>query len=222
MENPWLNISWDNPVADDDRSRIEKYYGSVESFEAKFKDFGLKINGALPEPYSGNKNCNVYCLNMNPGEWVDRFSNNESMLEMTIRNLHHQVENCFWWEKVRDEDNNPHDGYFWLKSKIHLLEETLGCRPNIFFIEFFPYHSKSGFRFPGELPSYEYSNELIYDAIERKKTIIIMRQIERWLTRIPQLRTYSHMIIPKSCAGGWLSPNNLGLNDQINIIREIF
>ena len=222
MENPWLNISWKNPIAEADREWIEERFGSVKTFEMKYKTFRLNLYGALPEPYSGNKDSKVYCLNMNPGKWISRFKSNESMLEMTIKNLRHEVENCFWWEKVRDDDGNPHDGYCWLKLKTHLLEETLGCRPNIFFIEFFPYHSKSGFRFPGELPSYEYSNELIYDAIERKKTIIIMRQIERWLTRIPQLRTYSHMIIPKSCAGGWLSPNNLGLNDQINIIREIF
>ena len=222
MENPWLNISWKNPIAEADREWIEERFGSVKTFEMKYKTFRLNLYGALPEPYSGNKDSKVYCLNMNPGKWISRFKSNESMLEMTIRNLRHEVENCFWWEKVRDDDGNPHDGYCWLKLKTHLLEETLGCRPNIFFIEFFPYHSKSGFRFPDTLPSYEYSNDLIYDAMGKEKTIIIMRQVERWLTRIPQLRTYSHMIKPKSCAGGWLSPNNLGLKGDNELIRKIF
>lgn len=222
MENPWLNISWEKSIAKIDRIWIEKYYGSVCEYETKFEKVGLKLRDALPEPYSGNKYSKVYCLNMNPGEWVNRFNSNKSMLEMTNRNLRHDVENCFWWEKVRDDDGNPHDGYCWLKLKTHLLEEVLGYRPNIFFIEYFPYHSKSGFRFPEALPSNEYSNELIYDAMWKEKTIIIMRQVERWFTRIPPLRTYSHVIIPKSCAGGWLSPNNLGLKGQDDFIRKIF
>ena len=117
MDNPWLNISWDNPIAEADRIWIEEHYGSVEALENKYRKCNLKLHGALPEPYSGNKDSKVYCLNMNPGEWVDRFSGNDSILDMTIKNLRHEVNDCFWWEKVRDEDNNPHDGYCWVKQK---------------------------------------------------------------------------------------------------------
>lgn len=222
MDNPWRNISWDNPVAEADRAKLVEIYGSIETFEQKYFRSNLKLLNVLPEPYSGNINSKVYCLNMNPGEWVERFNNNERMLKMTIKNLRHEVDDCFWWEKVRDDDGNPHDGYCWLKLKTRLLENVLGRRPNIFFIEFFPYHSKSGFRFPDTLPSYEYSNELIYKAIEEKKTIIIMRQVGKWYNRIPMLRTYPHVKILRSRAGAWLSPKNMGLEGQEDLVRKIF
>lgn len=220
MDNPWVNISWDNPIAEADRIWIEEHYGSVEALENKYRKCNLNLHGALPEPYSGNKDSKVYCLNMNPGEWVDRFSGNDSILDMTIKNLRHEVNDCFWWEKVRDEDNNPHDGYCWVKQKTHLIEDVLGRRPNIFFVEFFPYHSKNGFYFP-ELPSYKYSNQLINKAIEEGKTIIIMRQVEKWCYRIPCLKT-ANVITLKSPSAGWLSPNNLGLKGKESLIKEMF
>ena len=39
MKNPWLNISWDNPIAESDRIRIEERYGSVDAFEKKYEEY---------------------------------------------------------------------------------------------------------------------------------------------------------------------------------------
>ena len=96
MNNPWLNITWENTIADEDRKRIEERYGSVNAFEKNYKDYGLKLHGALPEPYSGNKNSKVYCLNMNPGKWIKKFNNSPSMFDMTVKNLRDAGENYLW------------------------------------------------------------------------------------------------------------------------------
>lgn len=228
-DNPWLNISWDNPVAEADRKRIEKRYGSVNAFENEFKDFDLNLQNALPEPYSGNKESNVYCLNMNPGRWNDVFYNNESMLKMTLMNLKHKVDDCLWWNKVKDDMGQSHRGLYWTKNKIKKIQEILDNQkiPSVFFIEYFPYHSAKGFDFPHYLPSYDYSDKLIMEAMDNHKWIIIMRKKKLWFNRIPRLSRYDRIIEAIYPAGGWLSPNNLRIKGVGNcldtkLIKEIF
>lgn len=224
MQNTWLNISWDNPIADIDRIRIEKYYGSVSAFETKFKEFGLKLRGALPEPYSGNKDSKVYCLNMNPGKWISDFNGSESMLEMTVKNLRHEVEDYHWWNKVKDKNGNSHNGAKWTDEILNGIRKILGDNriPSIFFVEYFPYHSDNGFNFPTYLPSYDYTDHLIMDAIKQKKYIIVMRCKRQWYQRIPQLESYENIILPHTSRRSWISPRNLGLEGQNDLIREIF
>lgn len=208
MNNPWLNISWSNPVADIDKEFIEKEYCSIEAFEKKYESYGLNLLKCLPDPYSGNKDCKVYCLNMNPGEPDPCFYMNKKFEEMTQKNLRHDVKDCFWSEGLTGLCGKRHSGIDWMEKKMTGLTKVLGRRPNVFFIEYFPYHSKKGFTFPKNLPSYEYSNELIREAINQDKLIIIMRSKTLWEKRIPELKTYPHVITLRSPAGGWLSPDN--------------
>ena len=224
MDNPWLNISWEKPIADIDRKRIDERYGSIDAFERSFENFGLKIQNALPEPYSGNKDSKVYCLNMNPGKWNDNFYNNESMIEMTLKNLKHEVDDCLWWKKVQDVDGNKHDGYKWTKKRIKGIEDILdGQRvPSVFFLEYFPYHSCKGFDFPHYLPSYDYNDKLIMEAMEQDKWFVIMRNKRLWYNRIPKLECYSRKLELVSPIGGWLSPRNFKQCGNEDFLKEIF
>ena len=208
MKNPWLNISWNDTIADVDKAYIAQHYGSVKAFEKKHESFGLDIQQCLPDPYSGNKDSKVYCLNMNPGEPDPCFYQQKEFGELTMKNLRHEVEDCFWSEGLKGLYGKQHAGIGWLNKKMAGLTEVLGRRPNVFFIEYFPYHSKKGFSFPKDLPSYEYSNELIREAIRQEKLIIIMRSKKQWIERLPELGRYPHIITLKSPAGGWLSPHN--------------
>ena len=224
MNNPWLNITWENTIADEDRKRIEERYGSVNAFEKNFKDYGLKLHGALPEPYSGNKNSKVYCLNMNPGKWINKFNNSPSMLDMTVKNLRHEVENYLWWEQVVDNKNNLHDGANWTVDTLRGIKKVLGNDriPSIFFIEYFPYHSEKGFNFPLYLPSYDYTDHLIMEAMKQGKYIFVMRCKRLWFQRIPLLENYKKIILPHTSRRGWISPKNLGLEGKEKLIKEIF
>ena len=223
-DNPWLNISWDNPIAEVDRKRIVERYGSINAFENEFKEFGLELQNALPEPYSGNKESNVYCLNMNPGKWDSVFYKNESMLKMCLMNLRHNVNDCLWWENVKDDIGQSHSGLCWIKMKIKRIQELLENHktPSVFFIEYFPYHSIKGFDFPHYLPSYDYSDKLIMEAMDKNKWIIVMRQKKRWYNRIPLLSRYERLIETIYPAGGWLSPNNLRIKGKENCLDECF
>lgn len=175
IKNPWLNISWSDTVADVDKAYIKQHYGSVKAFEEKYKSSGLNLQRCLPDPYSGNKNSKVYCLNMNPGEPDPCFYQHTEYEKRTQKNLRHDVKDCFWAEGLQGMCGKQHAGIDWMDKKMAGLTEILGRRPNVFFIEYFPYHSKKGFSFPEYLPSYEYSDELIREAIRQEKLIIIMR-----------------------------------------------
>lgn len=205
--NPWLNISWQNTIADCDREYICKKYGSVAEYEKRYQRAGLDLS-CLPEPFSGDKNCPVYCLNMNPGESIPSFQGNEGFEAETVKNLHHKVKDCYWLGNFKNKYGCHHPGIDWLDKKTGKLQKLLGRRPNMFIVEFYPYHSKRGFSFPQHLPSYDYSDSLVKEAIEQKKTIVIMRQVRRWTKRIPNLEDYDNVVILNSPAGGWLSPNN--------------
>lgn len=84
VQNPWLNISWNNTIADCDRDfpvlRGKYKFGSaayiahINRNDAKIRQTGkgrpveLTFKNCLPEPYFGDINSDVYLLNMNPGE----------------------------------------------------------------------------------------------------------------------------------------------------------
>ena len=91
VDNPWLNISWQNTIADCDKEYIIAKYGGVSEYEERYRKAELKLS-CLPEPYSGNKDSKVYCLNMNPGESIPSFRYNKGFEAETIKNLHHEVE----------------------------------------------------------------------------------------------------------------------------------
>lgn len=222
VDNPWLNISWQNTIADCDREYIIAKYGGVSEYEEQYSKAELKLS-CLPEPYSGNKDSKVYCLNMNPGEAVKEFDKNESFERETKKNLAHAEGNdCYWFRRVLDSEGFPHPGLFWVYEKTKPLRKLLKERPNIFFIEYFPYHSKNGngIQFPTDLPSYEYSNQLIEAAMKEEKHIIIMRKEEMWYERIKSLRTYSRLIVLKNSYAGWISPGNFSYPNSKEFTKE--
>lgn len=221
IKNPWLNISWSETVADVDKAYIARHYGSVKAFKKKYGSSGLNLQQCLPGLYSGNKDSEVYCLNMNHGEQDPCFYQHRKYERLTQKNLKHDVKDCFWAEGLKGLCGKQHAGIDWMDKKMAGLTKVLGRRPNVFFIEYFPYHSKKGFSFPENLHSYEYSDELIREAIRQEKLIIIMRSKKLWIERLPELGKY-HVITIQSPAGGWLSPNNFVPSLTINMIHKFF
>ena len=82
VPNPWLNISWKKTVADIDRPYLEDlvYYDKLQL-------------DTLPEPFTGNPDSQVYCLNLNPGGKDELFESiptfKTQFLDITQKNLYH-------------------------------------------------------------------------------------------------------------------------------------
>lgn len=210
ITNPWLSITPENIAACD--KLFFDSNGSLYDYEELINSGKRKVEltfSCLPDPFCGNPNSKVYCLNKNPGKPDPCFDNDVAYRDATIKNLQLEQDSCFWAENIRNKCGKLHAGIDWLAMRTKQLKTILGRHPNIFFVEFFPYHSTYGFDFPGCLPSYEFSNNLIMQAMEEGKTIIIMREKNKWLKRIASLASYPNLYVLKYAQGGYLTKNNI-------------
>ena len=107
----------------------------------------------------------------------------------------------------------PHLGDIWQRDIWQYLIAKLGREPKLFSIEFFPYHSTSSFIFPEDLPSYEYRNDLIDNALKTHKLIIVMRKTNAWFKIQDRnigdrLKEYPNKVFLKNSQRVWLTPGN--------------
>lgn len=199
--NPWTGISWNKTIAPCDKKYFDANYGSPASFVAKYSKAGMTFD-CLPEPFSGDINSRVYCLNMNPGEPDGDFSgaNDKSGVYQTqaqrilsqaigphphvphyfddmLFDGHEIICNNSAFQRCVGSDFNmikkafksiksrkgiiprPHAGAVWQREiwnpmKKALYKNSISRDPDLFIIEYFPYHSSGGFVFPRDLPSY--------------------------------------------------------------------
>ena len=167
MENPWEEVSWTHPYAECDKDII---------FAKKYND-KLQICDTLPEPYVGNLNSHVVCLNGNPGMRDNHFECKEIFTRELIATLNHSCTGFMWLsEKLKP---TKHLGIGWWEQITKSLPPELRYNPNMFVLEYFPYHSAKMFNFPN-LPSDVYRNYLLRQAMDDGKLIIIMRSKSRW------------------------------------------
>ena len=209
-QNPWVSLTKDN-VAQCDQPFFNKY-GGVANYQNLINSQKNNPNldfSCLPDPFCGDPESKVYCLNKNPGKPDKCFVGNASYEEAAKENLKLKRKSCFWAENIPNKCGKVHDGVEWLTKRTRELEGILGRRPNIFFVEYFPYHSSNGFNFPCDLPSYTFTNDLIMQAMEEGKMIIIMREKRNWLKRIPELANYKNLYTLNSAQSGYLTLNNV-------------
>lgn len=214
IENPWLNISWENSIADIDKEYL-----------TKFSCFKKIQKNTLPEPYTGDVNSNVYCLNLNPGS-ACVYDDSEPQLkkdfeeytQLTLRHdkpQNHEFAENMWFLLEGTA------GYTWWRQKTEeLRKHKKGQNPRMFVIEYFPYHTVKGTYFPLKLPSYEYSNQLIRQAMEENKYIVIMRHRKEWLQRISGLEKYERLVYLNSSQNPCLTENNFKPGPRANFDIE--
>lgn len=208
VENPWLNISWENSIADIDKEYL-----------TKFSYFEKIQTNTLPEPYTGDVRSNVYCLNLNPSD-ACVCNDSEPQIkkrfeEYTQKTLRHEI-NYNMWFRLKEAA-----GYTWWQQKTKELREyKKGQNPRMFVIEYFPYHLVKRFRFPRELPSYEYSNQLIRQAMAENKYIVIMIHRKEWLQRISGLEEYERLAYLNSPLNPCLTKKNFKPGPRANFDFE--
>lgn len=208
IENPWLNISWENGIAEIDKEYL-----------TKFSCFEKIQKNTLPEPYTGDVKSNVYCLNLNLGD-ACVCDDSEPQIkkdfeEYTQKTLRHEI-NYNMWFRLKDTA-----GYDWWQQKTKELREyKKGQYPRMFVIEYFPYHTVKGTYFPRKLPSYEYSNQLIRQAMAENKYIVIMRHRKEWLQRISGLEEYERLAYLNSPENPCLTKNNFKPGPRVNFNFE--
>ena len=113
-------------------------------------------------------------------------------------------------ETIVDVNGVPYPGYKYWKDRTKQLREVKAM-PNLFCIEAFPYHTPhaNDFKAIGTLPSDQYTNEMIEDAIDSGKLIVLMRCKSYWLDRVPRLKKYDNVFELKSNQSVYLTPGNM-------------
>ena len=224
MQNPWKKISWQNTVADCDKTII---------YPAYCADKGIDISN-LPEPYSGNINSHVVCLNQNPGISVCDvcFRFDKSFLYETQRMLSQDLKDnvtpnqYMWFTDIRCKKGGLHDGCEWWTNKTKELMSAISPIPlNMFVIEYFPYHTQHSFSFPS-LPSDEYRNDLIDDALNKRKLIVIMRGKSLWYgiqdrSIGKRLKDYPNLIVLSNPRNVSFTPKTMNSSDWKRLVFKL-
>lgn len=222
--NPWTNLVSENNnfYANVDQDAIFAYI--KKNYPNLFNDLRLDL---YPEPFIGNPDANIYLLNGNPGcgqEEIQFVQNSGKFRAAIEENLKLKATSFLYLdEEVCTYDNNKHPGYNWWKSHLKQLSKAIGGKsPEIFNIEYFPYHSKNldnvkswikGKKY-NPLPSGNFSNELIKKAMDAGKIIVIMRLKNAWYNRLPDLKTYSNLIELRN-------PQNVSItSDNVKVFVE--
>lgn len=208
VENPWLNISWGNSIADIDKEYLTKFSCSKK----------IQTN-TLPEPYTGDVTSNVYCLNLNPGDACvcddSEPQIKEDFTKYTLQTLRHEIKDNMWFQLEKTA------GYTWLQQMTKELREyKKEQNPRMFVIEYFPYHTEEEAYFPRKLPSYEYSNQLIRQAMAENKYIVIMIHRKEWLQRISGLEEYERLVYLNNPRKPYLTKNNFKPGPRANFDFE--
>lgn len=202
--NPWLNIGWN----------LDRIASIDNSYLASWPNSKYIQTTTLPEPYTGDVNSGVYCLNLNPGDACICDSSDPGLKKdfdnYTQQTLRHSIKDNMWllplfqgtagytrWQLITN----------WLRGWLQKNKNRQD--PRMFVIEYFPYHTVKGMKFPTNLPSYAYSDQLIRQAMENGKYIIVMRHWNEWLKRIPGLATYGKLARSKNPRKPCLTANNI-------------
>ena len=227
IENPWADISWDNPIAACDQQAIADFNKKVEAEE-------LRVDQTmLPEPFTGDlETANLVCLNLNPGKSNDDalFKHHRRLLELTQQTLKHQLGYSMWFEEIKTDKGKLHPGCKWWRSHTQSLLEKLGHDQNeagknlkMFVLEFFPYHTRKASVFP-RLESDRYRDRLLDYAIDHRKLIVIMRARNLWFQiptevndldsdrKIPlgeKLKKYENILYILNPRSPYIAENNL-------------
>lgn len=195
IPNPWNHLTQCGyyHVAYCDKTEILEINDKIGANDEKFR---LEL---WPEPFLGNPDAQVYLLNGNPGftEGKDeKFVYEPVFLKLVLNSMSHkstQNHDDFLYFNELKTGGITHPGYEWWMKHTKQLRQVLGRNPRLFNVEFCAYHSINANHIPEYLPSYDYTDQLVINAMNENKIIIAMRMVNRWMARIPQLKNYPNL-----------------------------
>ena len=221
VQNPWLNISWNNTIASIDAGILTPAYCSKN---------GIDITD-LPGPFMGSINCSVVLLSLNPGISPCNacFIGNahyEKLMQDTLShniNRHVQIYDDIWCDPNK---RVLYPGCEWWRKRTQALRRAISPKPlNIFALEYFPYHTAKKIKFP-PLFSDEYRDYLLEQAMNDEKLIVIMRSSNDWYSIKnngigARLQNYANKITLNSTINVSLTPGNMNPKDWQRLLAAL-
>lgn len=225
MTNPWLDLPKKEPyVLDIDKDSIS---------DIKDIDFKIFLN-IFPDPYVGDiNNAEVFFLLLNPGlvippglkEPLEFFylENFPSFKNDLLANLHQEQRKYPFY--YLDPKNKLSLGFrYWTKVLNQFLNDEVDYEKiskKICAIEFFPYHSQK-YKKHKVIPSQKFTFEVVKEAINRNKIIIVMRAKKDWEKALElKFENHKNIYFPRSSQNVILTKKNIG-TDLFEKLKEIF
>ncbi len=214
--NPWVDLPSEPP-----------YIAAVDTdvlLKVGKRADGLRFD-VLPDPYFGDiKQAEIVVLPLNPGfEDADLLINmqrNEYVTQNRL-SLVHKSNPPFY---VLSPELMYSGGYrWWMRIFKPLLQQGISTdvlAHKIMCIQYLGYHSTTYLHLNTTLPSQLYSFDLVRQAIQLKKAIVIMRSEKLWLEAVPELVGYPYIKI-RNPRNPVLSPANLTLLVFDQIITKL-
>lgn len=211
-QNPWQNL---RPL-----------YVLPEDFAAivHHKNYSNLHLDTLPDQVIGGLDkAEVVFLLLNPGFDDKDITVNLKLpqfIEANQRNLRDPFGSPFYYFSGGLEQTG---GYAWWRRILNPLIEVgiteAMLSEKIMAVEYFPYHSKEWMELP-LVPSQQVAFNIVRDAIERGKTIVVMRGKDKWLNAVNELVAYEKVILHPNPRNVSISPKNIG-EASFNIIKNL-
>ncbi|MGZ2371716.1 hypothetical protein ACXR6G_18200 [Ancylomarina sp. YFZ004] len=217
MRNPWRNLNTDvTSIHPLDMELVEEF-NAIAKEECKF------CKTLLPDPYIGSLKANVLLLALNPGLSVEDYETHadENFRYLYKQNLA-QVKSEYPFYYLNPELDCP--GSKWWRGKLRWLldkvdEKILAL--NICCLQLMPYHSVQFKQPKHNLPTQEYTKEIVKSFIERNAPIVFMRSKTKWEELIPELKDYENTFVLRNPRNPTFSPKNMGEEDFQTLILKI-
>jgi hypothetical protein len=205
IPNPWLDLPAKPPfLLTEDEEIVEKYNAKPRRLEKHRVQLDI-----LPEAFVGARDAPVVLLSNNPGygkrakyklkrKFQARMRKNlrDEPLKHPFVHLDPRLKVVGeWWERK-------------LKTLHRVFTREVITR-SLLNVPYFPYPSNRFAHRQVEVPSQEYTFDLVREAMARDAVIVFMRRDAIWVKQIPALKKYRLAFHVKNTQNPTLNPGNL-------------
>ena len=191
MQNPWNSLPAAAPyVLPEDAPILLKYASKLTGDKAVRPE-------VLPAPFIGSPDtAQVILLALNP-DFKERDigyqDGDPDFADLNLKALTFESRTPFFY---LDPAHPEGGGYLWWHRRLRYFIQRYGLKAvgeRFMCVQLFPYHSRSYAALPERLPSQEYSFQIVRQAIQERKPVVIMRSREQWLRAVPELQHYGYI-----------------------------
>lgn len=216
MINPWINLD----IVETRIHPLDKEI--VDEFNQKAKQEFQFCRQLLPDPYIGNIKAKVLVLALNPGlSEEDYKTHKDQFFRKHYKKNLYQQQSDYPFYYLNPELDCP--GSKWWRNKLRwLLEKTdeKYLAQNICCLQLMPYHSVQFKQPKNNLPTQDFTKEVVKEFIAKEATIVFMRSKAKWVELVPELETYTNSFVLRNPRNPTFSPKNMG-EDNFNNLLEL-
>jgi hypothetical protein len=208
MNNPWLDLEISKSMVHPDDKESVDFHNRNSKPKYQF------LLHLAPEPWIGRVNSPVVILLANPGATeLDLRGKPQYKADQIIQKSFSNIkqEEMDFPHFFFDPELDGTQGQRWyFKAFKSLLEEfsTKHISQNVMTCEMAPYHSRNWKQPKKSLPTHNYTNYLVREAMQREAMILVHRAKRLWFEMIPELEKYPKRYFPSSMQNASISLGN--------------